>query len=461
VKKTQRSRSLPTPASLQEAVLSRQRSRTFDSSSLDAHRRPLVEISCEWLPPALRRRGMPLIRLDLAEKRRVNVIVERSSRTTVSIDTRLLKFALLLGLVSTATGLNLAPRVTTPSRAAPPIAVRPVRLATTTVVPPSLKFKWRPAKAQGGAAFNPPPLPTYPAPVNEVSKLRSLTHYLGGEENAAICEAVDYAARAHDGQRRKSGDPYIIHPLEVACVLAELRLDSDTIIAGLLHDVVEDTSKSLADIREAFGAHVASIVAGVTDDDDRPDIENQRQLLLAISADFRVALVKLADRVHNLRTLGAMPKEKQVKKAKETLRLFVPLARQLGVYQLEDELLRLSLAHVQPFKAVPPGAAGGLLEALPGSGALLENWHRLECPGEQLEALLDEDDEMRNAGIRFASHHRSRWARHCDEHYLPANTASGEAGALPIASTSVAAALAAPVVFAAPAVAHAAASFLF
>ena len=134
-------------------------------------------------------------------------------------------------------------------------------------------------------------------------KLRAATRYLGTDDAARVCvNALDFAARAHEGQRRKSGEPYIIHPIEVACVLAELKLDSETIIAALLHDVVEDTDRTLDDIRAEFGDAVASIVSGVTDE-SASDADNQRALLLAMGTEWRVALVKLADRLHNMRTL--------------------------------------------------------------------------------------------------------------------------------------------------------------
>ena len=118
--------------------------------------------------------------------------------------------------------------------------------------------------------------------------------YLDADGATVVREALEYAAKAHEGQRRKSGEPFVIHPIEVACVLAEMRMDSDTLCAGLLHDVVEDTSYTVDDMRERFGPAVANIVAGVTDEDGAADADNERELLLAMSAEWRVALVKLA-----------------------------------------------------------------------------------------------------------------------------------------------------------------------
>ena len=166
----------------------------------------------------------------------------------------------------------------------------------------------------------------------------STCQYLG-HDAPQLEEALLFASSAHAGQRRKSGEPYIVHPIETATILAELRMDTDTVIAGLLHDTVEDTDVSADDIRRKFGNGVANIVEGVTDGPKGvPDETNQCALLLAMSMDWRIVLVKLADRLHNMRTLGAMPREKQIRKAQETMSIFVPLAREVGVSQLEEEL---------------------------------------------------------------------------------------------------------------------------
>mmetsp|Transcript_63665 Transcript_63665/g.168274 ORF Transcript_63665/g.168274 Transcript_63665/m.168274 type:complete len:198 (+) Transcript_63665:231-824(+) len=189
-------------------------------------------------------------------------------------------------------------------------------------------------------------------------------------------------------------------------------MDSDTIVAGLLHDVVEDTLYDADDICTRFGHQVARIVTGVTDADARPDIDNQRDLLLAMSAEWRVVLVKLADRLHNMRTLGAMPQHKQVRKARETMELFVPLAARVGVTPLEGELRRLSTAHLHPFASAPPYALQ-LLDALPGSEALLNYLAERQCPA-TLDQLLHSDAELAAHGVGVElSGHRHRWEAHC------------------------------------------------
>jgi len=219
---------------------------------------------------------------------------------------------------------------------------------------------------------------------------------------------VEYATAAHEGQRRKSGEPFVVHPIEVACILAELKMDSDTIIAGLLHDTVEDTDVSTEDICERFGSAVSSIVSGVTDGDGRREVDNQRDLLLAMSSEWRVVLVKLADRLHNMRTLGAMPVAKQVRKSKETMELFVPLARAVGVHQLEEELQRLSSTHLHLF----PGAAE-ILDRFPITGDLLRHFAEKQCPS-LLENFIQHDEQLSRHDVASRlGLHRERWAEHC------------------------------------------------
>jgi len=232
-----------------------------------------------------------------------------------------------------------------------------------------------------------------------------VTRYLSHEAED-IEAAMEFATDAHEGQRRKSGEPFVVHPIEVACILAELKMDSDTIIAGLLHDTVEDTEITTEDICDRFGSAVASIVSGVTDGDGRKDIDNQRDLLLAMSSEWRVALVKLADRLHNMRTLGAMPVKKQVKKSKETLELFVPLARALGVREVEAELQQLSSTHLHLF----PGAAE-LLGRFPVTGELLRHFATRQCPSLLDDFLQDEHLSRHDVASRLGLH-RERWAKH-------------------------------------------------
>ncbi len=175
------------------------------------------------------------------------------------------------------------------------------------------------------------------------------------EDTALIRKAWEFCVRHHDGQLRASGDPYIIHPLEVAEVLAELKLDSTAIAAGLLHDAVEDTPATDADIEKEFGEQVAHIVRGVTKIDkiqfaNREDrqAENVRKMLLAMVSDVRVVLIKLADRLHNMRTLKHLKPERQVAIAQETLDIYAPLAHRLGMGKVRGELEDLAFQYTDP-----------------------------------------------------------------------------------------------------------------
>jgi GTP pyrophosphokinase len=160
----------------------------------------------------------------------------------------------------------------------------------------------------------------------------------------AIARAYDFSARVHRGQRRMSGEPYLIHPLAVADIIADMRLDVPCIVTGLLHDTVEDTLTTLDEIDEAFGGEIAGLVDGVTkisqmeaDDREIAEAESIRKIILASAKDVRVLLIKLADRAHNLRTIDHLPAERQRRMASETLDLYAPLAQRLGIYWLKSE----------------------------------------------------------------------------------------------------------------------------
>ena len=175
-----------------------------------------------------------------------------------------------------------------------------------------------------------------------------------------LTHAVEVAKDAHDGQYRKTGEPYIVHPLAVKKILEEWGMDEDTIIAGILHDTIEDTSLTLEDIRNEFGESVAFLVDGVTKlstaRNGMRDIDtylpatrdNFLRLMIALGSDIRVLIIKLADRLHNLRTLSALPPDKQKKIAKETLEVFAPLADRLNMGILRVELADLAFKYVDP-----------------------------------------------------------------------------------------------------------------
>ncbi len=167
--------------------------------------------------------------------------------------------------------------------------------------------------------------------------------------------AFQFSLRSHQGQMRRSGDPYILHPLGVATVLAELRMDIDSIVTGLLHDTVEDTVATLADIEKDFGPTVAKLVDGVTKisqltikNTHEKQSENVRKMIVAMGRDIRVILVKLSDRLHNMRTLQFMPLDKQITIAQETLDIYAPLANRLGIGWMKIELEDLSLRYLKP-----------------------------------------------------------------------------------------------------------------
>ncbi|MGB3368801.1 MAG: bifunctional (p)ppGpp synthetase/guanosine-3',5'-bis(diphosphate) 3'-pyrophosphohydrolase, partial [Acidaminobacteraceae bacterium] len=172
-----------------------------------------------------------------------------------------------------------------------------------------------------------------------------------------IVKAYQFGDSAHSGQYRKSGEKYFIHPIEVSLILAELELDEDTVIAGLLHDVVEDTSYTTADITKNFGAEVSLMVDGVTklglisyETKEERQAENLRKMFIAMAKDIRVILIKLADRLHNMRTLKFMTDAKKKEKAKETLEIYAPIAHRLGISKIKWELEDLSFLYLEPEK---------------------------------------------------------------------------------------------------------------
>ncbi len=186
--------------------------------------------------------------------------------------------------------------------------------------------------------------------------IKSVKKYHPSADISMIEKAYQIAYDAHEGQNRKSGEPYIIHPLCVGIILADLELDKETIVAGLLHDVVEDTVMTCEEITEQFGAEVTLLVDGVTKlgqlnysaDKVELQAENLRKMFLAMAKDIRVILIKLADRLHNMRTLKYMKPEKQKEKARETMDIYAPIAQRLGISKIKVELDDLSLKYLEP-----------------------------------------------------------------------------------------------------------------
>src|SRR6476469_1025879 len=190
-------------------------------------------------------------------------------------------------------------------------------------------------------------------PFRELTK--AVESYRPNDNLDIIRKAYDYSLKHHQGQSRASGEPYLVHPLEVACVLAEMKLDPVAIAAGLLHDSVEDTSVTIVDIRKEFGEQVAHIVEGVTKiskidfaSSEERQAENVRKMVLAMVDDIRVVLIKLADRLHNMRTLEHLAPERQQKIARETLDIYAPIAHRLGMGKIRGALEDLGFRYVDP-----------------------------------------------------------------------------------------------------------------
>ncbi len=203
----------------------------------------------------------------------------------------------------------------------------------------------------------PAPPPLLPADSKDSLLSLKLNQYLKPQDIEQVWQGYRYAFKAHDGVVRKTGEPYITHPVSVACILADLHMDVPTILAALLHDVVEDTSVTTLDIKELYGQQVAELVDGVTKLDkiefqsaSEAQAENFRKMLLAMSQDVRVILVKLADRLHNMQTLQAMRPEKQRLIAKETLEIYAPIANRLGLNTIYQTLEDLSFQYLYPMR---------------------------------------------------------------------------------------------------------------
>jgi len=189
--------------------------------------------------------------------------------------------------------------------------------------------------------------------IDAFMRLKELIEKYKPNANFALIEkAYNFSTKAHEGQERVSGDPYIIHPVEVGCILAELEMDESSIAAGILHDTIEDTVYTYDFIKKEFGTEIAELVEGVTKLTKIPyttkqeiQAENFRKMFLAMAKDIRVIIIKLADRLHNMRTLKFMSKEKQEQKARETMEIYAPLAHRLGIHKIKGELEDLSFRY--------------------------------------------------------------------------------------------------------------------
>jgi guanosine-3',5'-bis(diphosphate) 3'-pyrophosphohydrolase len=188
-----------------------------------------------------------------------------------------------------------------------------------------------------------------------VSELLRVAEHLPPEDRELVEKAYRRAAAAHTGQHRLSGEDYVNHPLEVASILAELHLDAATIVAAILHDTVEDTDLTAQELSKEFGPEVAKLVEGVTKlgrisirSEQQHQAENIRKMLLAMAEDIRVVLIKLADRLHNMRTLEFLPEPKRLRISRETLEIYAPLAHRLGIWQVKWELEDLAFRYLQP-----------------------------------------------------------------------------------------------------------------
>ncbi len=187
--------------------------------------------------------------------------------------------------------------------------------------------------------------------------LETLEAYMSAEQIAPVAKAYEFGALAHEGQTRMSGEPYITHPVAVAQTLANMHLDAQTITAAILHDVIEDTETPVSELEELFGNEVAALVDGVSKLDQmqftnkaEAQAESFRKMMLAMIEDIRVILVKLADRLHNMRTMESMPREKQARIARETLEIYAPIANRLGINHMKVSLEDLGLRYLYPFR---------------------------------------------------------------------------------------------------------------
>ncbi len=235
--------------------------------------------------------------------------------------------------------------------------------------------------------------------------LRIVGRYLTEQEVQAVKEACVYGAFAHDGQFRSSGEPYIFHPLAVALILTEVQIDAPSIIGGILHDVIEDTPITFSEIESRFGEDVATIVDGVTKltqikftSKEEEKAENFRKMILAMTKDIRVIMVKLADRLHNMRTLGALEPYKKRRIANDTLEVYAPIAARLGIYDLQVQLENLCFKNLHPWRY-------RVLKA-----ALDEQYRVQENNLDKIKERLDEALVQLNVIARISTRRKHLWS---------------------------------------------------
>jgi guanosine-3',5'-bis(diphosphate) 3'-pyrophosphohydrolase len=234
--------------------------------------------------------------------------------------------------------------------------------------------------------------------------LSTVETYLPPEQVARIREAAEFGASAHKGQKRLSGEPYIAHPVAAAAILADLRLDADTIVAAILHDVIEDTPTPKDQLAAKFGADVAELVDAVTKLDqikfksrEEAQAESFRKMLLAMVRDLRVILVKLADRTHNMRTIEAMTPPRRRAIARETLEIYAPIAERLGLYRIKLELEDLGFWALYPQRYRVLERALNRAAAHRGAAEEPDRRHRRDAREASLQHLQEDAAQARHA----------------------------------------------------------------
>ncbi|MFQ5545859.1 MAG: HD domain-containing protein, partial [Acidiferrobacterales bacterium] len=227
-----------------------------------------------------------------------------------------------------------------------------------TTQPTSRQARSKPNHAESSSSTNQRDAADPPAGGFLINDLcEKLGDYLNSQQIAHVYRAYVFGEEAHEGQLRRSGEPYIHHPLEVARILAGMRLDAQSITAAILHDVIEDTETAKEHLVEDFGKEVAELVDGVSKisqikfkTKEEEQAENFRKMLLAMGRDIRVILIKLADRLHNMRTLAALARDRQREIARETLEIYAPIANRLGMRQWYHELEDLGFMYLYPMR---------------------------------------------------------------------------------------------------------------